>query len=220
MIVIGIAIHRVIERRDSDTKNATEKLQLHAQLITENQRTSILHTQQYMNMLVDNGELSQLIKDPGCSETLNKYLQKDIHFANILIADLSGVFICSAAPNKAIVSIRDRAYFQKALVNSEVVIGAASIGRVIKRRMIPFAKQFRDASGVVRGVLVITLDLDWVNREFAKYDYPTGSRIGIADRAGNVWVRYPDPEHLVGKNAAYLPAMRAMIAQNGKGTAE
>lgn len=220
LIVIGITIHRVIERRDSDTKNVNEKMQLHAQLITENQRLSIRHTQQYMNMLVDNGELSQLIKDPKCSETLNKYIQKDIHFANILIADLSGTFICSAVPNKASVSIRDRTYFQKALVNSEVVIGEASIGRIIKRRVIPFARQFRDASGVVRGVLVITLDLEWVNKEFAKYDYPAGSRIGIADRAGNVWARYPDPENLVGKNAANLPAMKAMIAQNGKGTAE
>ena len=220
LIVIAIATYRAIERRDSDTKNATEKLQLHAQLITETQRTSIRHTQQYMNMLVDNGELSQLIKDPRCSETLNKYIQKDIHFANILIADLSGVFICSAVPNKASVSIRDRTYFQQALVNSEVVIGEATIGRVIKRRVIPFAKQFRDASGIVRGVLVITLDLEWINKEFSKYDYPTGSRIGIGDRAGNVWARYPDPEKLVGKNAANLPAMRAMIAQNGKGTAE
>jgi hypothetical protein len=182
--VFCVATFRAHERRQSDLTQALERLKLHTELIAEKQREAILHTWQYMTMLLETGEALRLTDDPKCSEVLGRHTTQEVRFTGISIANTDGIMWCSPYSTLKTASISHRAYFQKALTSAEPVMGEAVVGALNNRWLIPFAQSVRDPSGTVRGVLVVTLDLVWLNEEFTKTSGSIpGLRLGLYDSA-------------------------------------
>ncbi len=218
--VLVVAGLRLMERRNADLQKAQEQVQLHAQLITQKQMATVQLTREFVSWLIRSGSLPAIIRDPACPKLLGEYASQAPHFANIFIADVNGNVVCSAVPASGAFNISDRIYFQKSLAAPGQVIGAPMVGAISRKWALPFSQRFTDAAGRVRGVVIVSLDLEWVNSEFAKVNLSDGGRMGLVDSAGTVLARYPDPEGLVGQSLPNSPFFKAVVAHHGAGTAD
>lgn len=218
--VLILTFLHALDRRNADREQALGRLQLHAQLITEQQKAGILLTSKFVSWLNESGALASYASDPKCRRILGEYVKQNPHFSDISIARPDGRIICSLNSAPAPVSISDRQYFQKALASPQQVIGAPLVSRLSHKWIIPFAQRFQDASGKTKGVVVVGLDLAWVNNEFAQAGLPADARMGLVDSNGTVLARYPDPEGLVGKSLPENPFFKAVVAHHGTDTAE
>jgi len=68
------------------------------------------------------------------------------------------------------------------------------------QRMIHFAERFDDSNGHIAGVVFAGLDLVWLSDHLKGRGSSSTASVLIADREGNIIVRLPHPEALVGKN--------------------
>jgi diguanylate cyclase len=218
-VVLSVATYRALERRKSDLANATERLQLHAQLIVEQQSAAVHHTEQFIETISGTGELGGLAADPKCAETLQRYIQQNPRFSSILIVDAAGDYLCGSLPASAAANYSDRSYFQKALAGFDTVVGEAILGRLSKRWVIPFAKSLRYKAGVASGVVIVSLDLEWISRELSRGKYPSNTTLGLIDGAGTILARYPDYEKFVGKSGKDFPGFKALTTLGGEGSA-
>lgn len=219
-VIVSMTIYRAYQARNADLRYALERLETHAQLLAEDQNNVVRASLQFLDVMAGTGGASRLIQGPDCSDFFVRYKAMAPHIANVLLTTPSGAAICSALPPPANFTVADRDYFKQALSTPQAVVGKAVIGRITGKWSVPLAQAFRDPSGKIEGVLVLLLDLEHISNEFAIAGYPADARFGLIDSDGTVLVRYPDPDHLTGKNFKTSPFFRTLIAQHGIGTAE
>lgn len=220
VFVFSLSAYRAYERRDSDIAQALYRLQLYAESIKEKQNDSLNNARQLVSWLHKTSNFSSYIKNPDCHKIFSDYLRQDLRFADIFIADANGNVVCNALQATETNSIADRSYFKKAITSAEPVIGGPVLGRFSKKWMIPFAQSFQNASGQLQGVMVVGIDLAWVNNEFNHINLPEGARLGLIDSTAKVLARHPDPENMIGQRVPDQPFFKKLIAQQGRGTAE
>ncbi|MEO6927799.1 MAG: hypothetical protein ABI190_01435, partial [Casimicrobiaceae bacterium] len=91
-------------------------------------------------------------------------------------------------------TLADRDYFAKALVSSEVVVGAT----IVSRRnagayVIPLALSVRDGAGHPTAVLVVGVNLNRFAQDKATNWTDDGTSMTLWDRDANVLFHWPDP---------------------------
>jgi signal transduction histidine kinase len=115
------------------------------------------------------------------------------HYAVLVSADLEGQVFASAPASPGPVNIADRLFFQKAVETQGFVVGEPLLGRISKKHSINLAYPIVDDAGRVQGVLTAGIDLNWLGGLLAKSDLPPSTGLALADAAGRVLFRYPDP---------------------------
>lgn len=220
VILLGAAAIRAFDHRNDSIAEAKARLEFQASMITEQQRTTVSQALSFLTLIKEVTEVTGLNKNPRCSEILADYLAHDPQLANIYIADSGGNIVCSATKTAATINIADRDYIRKALTTHEPVIGAAALGRVSGRWILPIGQSFRDAAGKVSGIMGISIDLAWINRALAYKSNSADMKVGLVDANGIVLARYPKPEDVVGKSVRDLPAYKRMIEMGGEGSTE
>jgi len=220
VVTMGILTYVELADRNDNLAKAMESLHAKAEHIANEQNTIVNYAQQLVVVLFQTHELSDLASNPNCQISLAAILKQEPRLANVAIANPKGDYVCSAVNPGHLVNIADRIHFKKALASPDIVTGDAVVGRSSGKWGIPFAKSIRDGSGHLQGVLVVFVDLEWVNHELGKTDQIPGARIGLIDAQGTVLARQPDPDKWVGRNAAQTAFFQRLIAQHGVGTAE
>jgi PAS domain S-box-containing protein len=220
VFVMGTAGYHAHMERRRDLADAMTRVQERAASIAEKQAEVVNDLQHYLSLLLFTQDLTNFSRTTRCPLLLAHLVKDDRRLANIAFAGPTGQIICDGTPTPSPINIADRAYFQKALKTSDVVIERAIVGRSSGKWSLPFAQSVRDDVGRVQGVLTATLDLQWVQDEFGKIGLGEGGRIGLIDSAGTVLVRHPDPERTVGQNRAETPFFRTLLAHGGNGVAE
>jgi diguanylate cyclase (GGDEF)-like protein len=221
-IFIAVALFsafRAFERLNSDTEFTQAALLAQAKFIATQQADSVRRTERMLEFLATSLNTSALAKDPECVSKLQKYSRNDDYLANIFITDLHGVSVCNPRINISRVNIADRDYFEKALRTNRPVAGDPVFGRYTKRWVLPFAQRFTNKKGEVEGVVVVALDLGWVEKSFKNIDLPNGLRVGLITSKGIVLAREPDPEKWIGKDISAYPAFARLVALHGNGVA-
>jgi diguanylate cyclase (GGDEF)-like protein len=220
MVVIAVASIRAYERMQSDIQSAYSLLSLRSTAIAEKQGESVRYAKQIVNIITITGDLKAISKPETCPMQVRGYLKKDPAIANIIITDLQGNVVCSTAKLSRNYNLSDRAYFHKALKQEDFVSGDPVMGKLLNRSVLPFAQRYSDVTGKPSGVIVVSLDLDWVNKEFKRLLGDPGIRTGLVTSEGLVLSRYPEPEKWVGRNISHFPAFKAMMKINGSGTTD
>ena len=218
--VIAISTYRTYERRGSDQAAAINLLKARTELITSQQVGAFEQAQQFTEILAETGRLPEIIANQECQRVLGGYLKFGKQIANVFIATPSGEVICSASSTNVSPNISSRSYFRGALESHAPVFGDAMQGAITGKWVLPIGRSFRNASGQVLGVLVVGIDLSWVNGEFGRTGFPPDARIGLIDGTGVVLARNPDPEQYIGKNVSDLEFFKVLVAQQGSGTAQ
>ncbi|CAG0931242.1 two-component system, NarL family, nitrate/nitrite sensor histidine kinase NarX [Planctomycetaceae bacterium] len=151
------------------------------------------HRQQFEgahNLLLQLGEMlrrqGDLAPFTGNPEFLPALLAGFPQFANIGVLSAQGDVLGSAYPIEHPASWRDNPAFARALTSNYVETGQYVVGLIVGRPVVQLAYAVRAASGAVRSVLFVALDLKWLDRLARQVRLPPDYALVIADRESRV----------------------------------
>jgi signal transduction histidine kinase len=153
-----------------------------------------------------------------CTAFLQELIKKYDAYSTMVAIGADGYTYCgSTAVSQRNIHLGDRGYFKGALATNGFVIGEYTEGRLVPNKVLPFAYPIMLANGE-RGVMLLTLKLDWLARYLADRWWNSDLTILIADRDGTILVRLPDHERWVGR--ALPQTTRPLLAASTYGVAE
>ena len=131
---------------------------------------------------------------------LNKAFPK---YVALGATDLDGRVFCSSVPITPEASATDRWFFKEAIQNRNFVVGDYTIGRIVRKPILPLVLPFSGIEGSVRGIVYLSLDIDWLAEYFqGRREINKDATLSIADRNGVILVRLPDTSRYVGTKFA------------------
>ena len=139
----------------------------------------------------------------ACRALLADMLRLNPSYANVGVIALDGTLVCSALPPSDPVNLADRGYFQLAVATQSFVIGDYQMGSVAHAPTQNLALPVFDATGVVKYVIYVAVDLNWFRQLAGKMALPAGSTIDVFDSRGRVLVVYPDAAGQIGRKVFY-----------------
>jgi PAS domain S-box-containing protein len=205
------------ERRDAAAEVRGDALGL-ARLVTAREAEQITGIRQLLPLVAGLSVVRNRSSD--CSAFLADLRAKSPYYANMAAADLNGDIYCSALPLSGRVNIADRQYFTRALRTRAFSAGDYQIGRITGRAAQNFGYPIFDASGEVRGVAFVALDLSWFVQSAVGTPLPADAALLIVDRRGTILAQYPDAGRWMGRPMPDSPLRRAMLLDRGEGTIE
>ena len=138
-------------------------------------------------------------RDPAsCTPYLAELKRLLPHYTVISAIDAGGTPFCSSSPIPAGINIADRSYWRRAIETGEFTIGEYTVGRIRPVKVLPLALPFRDMAGQIGGIVILSIDLDWLAAYFAQKPFNENSTLAVADRDATVLLRLPDNERYVG----------------------
>ena len=143
----------------------------------------------------------------ACAALLHDIKQRSPWADGFGLIDMRGHPVCSHDATFRDVDLSDREYFREALRSDQVFVSAFLISRSSGRPNIVLARSVRNPAGRQSGVLIGTIDLDWLKELVTELDESGGGSTMLLDRNGTVLALSPDPEHLVGHNFGSEPAI-------------
>ncbi len=153
-----------------------------------------------------------------CNELLSRIEALFAPFPQIAVTDPTGRIVCSAVPVMEQTTAADRKYFKDAVSQRSFVMSEPLMGRVSKRPVVVLATPYLTDEGAVAGVIIVSLDLDWVRDVFKRFKLPPGSSIGLTTSDGIVAARYPDAEKIAGQSIRHSAFFQQKVAQGAAGT--
>jgi signal transduction histidine kinase/ActR/RegA family two-component response regulator len=145
----------------------------------------------------------------GCNETAKRVRAQLDGYVNIGIANSNGRIVCAGIEGLSGAELRDNSLRHRIAADTSLAIGNYQIGRVTGRKILLYGIPWRDEQGGMRGFIWAALDLDWLARHFADRFASPDTTLLIADRAGTILARLPDPGTWVGRpiGEAYAPLL-------------
>jgi signal transduction histidine kinase/CheY-like chemotaxis protein/HPt (histidine-containing phosphotransfer) domain-containing protein len=151
--------------------------------------------------------------DASASALLADTLRGDSTYTNLALVDPTGRVVASALPSSVEVNVADRLFFKAALATGRFSTGTFYRNPLTPRPGVNTGYPVRDRQGALRGVLWVSIGLEWAASFAAGQRMPDGSVLIFIDADGVVLGRSVDPELFVGKPAGRNEMVRAMIAQ-------
>jgi len=122
-------------------------------------------------------------------------------YVALFVTDAAGTIVCSAPLMPPGTTVRDRAYFSRALAAQDLVVGAYIRDEATGKPVIHYAMPYWGPAGETLGVVAASVDLGAIARSLA-YMWPNQrTLITIADRDGIIVVTLPDHDSRVGEKA-------------------
>ena len=152
-------------------------------------------------------------QDPaGCVEDFTKLVGEYPFYSSLSAALPDGQLFCSTLALTGTVSVAERAWFQRALATGGFALGDYQKGRFTQDDIVVGAYPAYAASGELRAVVAVSLDLAWLHQLLAETQLPPGAAVSITDRNGILLSRYPDPAAWVGQTLGDGPLLDHMLA--------
>ena len=138
--------------------------------------------------------------DPAaCNKILATLLKKFPFYTNLEVAHRDGDIFCSAIPNTQLFNLSDQVYFQSAIENGDLSVGAYQADPISGVAEIVFAYPALDSTDKIGAVVIAGLDLERLNRLAAAVQLPQGSVLTVTDKGGRILARHPNPMEWIGK---------------------
>ena len=107
------------------------------------------------------------------------------------VVDPGGQFHCSTIPIPPDLNVKDRIYFHEPLRTGQLTIGTLVQGRVTRSRSIHISMPYRDASGAVKGVIVLILNPEKLAQDYEARPWQSRQRVIVLDREGSLVMTVP-----------------------------
>ena len=153
---------------------------------------------------------------PACASFLVGLRNTLPAYAALTVFADDGAPVCTTlARHDEAVRLGQSANFRHALQAGGLDVGTLIAANAERGAVLPVSLPFASVDGLHHGVVMLALNLQWLQSQLAERDLPPNASIGIADRAGRTLVRYPVPTSLgpsfVGKPMppAILPYVNA-----------
>ena len=220
LATLCLLLFAAVSERNEKLSSAMEELGNTAERIAREQGNLLNSLKREVFWLAEFNNIKGIPETENCHQFLQQMLKQEPHLSNIQISAPDGNIICNASPTTHTINVADRDYFSQTQKSNQIVIGQAVIGRSTGKWMLPIAKQLRDKQGHLHGILVISVNLQWVNQELNAIGDSVGGRVGLITSKGTVLARNPDKEGWIGRDASGTRFFADLIAHKGMGTAE
>lgn len=191
--LLGLTIKDYFDERNSALANIEQNARslLYGARIEEE---SALRDVGYILKIMSRSNDLENLDPTSCSALSQRLLTTFTNFSNVGAALPSGDVICSAVKYPEPVNIKDRLYFQEALVSNEISKGQFLIGKISGKPGITFGMPFHDKAGNLRAVLYAASNIGWFDRLAQNYQLPEGWASVLFTDQGQVLSRHPNPE--------------------------
>ena len=209
LLLVGLS---AVRSRNTLARQAEEDALRVARLSAAGHEAAIEGAQQFLTALarapeVRSGNASR------CEELVRDLLAQFPNYLNFGLADLpDGEVTCSAVPAQSTITVKDRAYFQRAVQTGGFAIGDFLIGRVTGQPSLTFGMPVLDDRGRPHAIAFAALSLRVFDDVAAKAALPEDSSLVVVDGKGIVLARVPERLGLVGKTlpeGTLVEALRA-----------
>ena len=181
----------LLDNRAKTVVEAREQLVARAQIIANDLDDKISGTTQLLFGLgrvpIVGGE-----DKAACSMFLAEVLKEHPQYTGLLTIKPDGNLHCDSLRSGRSLNLNDRAYFQQALTAPGVVVEAA-VGRLTGKGVLQIAYPVRSAEGVLRYVLLASLDMDAYGHSVAQSLPYARMNFQVWNRDGKVVMDNPAP---------------------------
>jgi hypothetical protein len=126
-------------------------------------------------------------------------------------AHRDGELFCISIPDARPVDVSDRPYFQRAVRYRDFAVGDYQVGRVTPVQVVSMAYPLLDPSRQVRGIVLASFHLTWLDRRVASRARRSGAQVVVVDSRGIVLARSSASAGKIGsrtKDSELLAAVR------------
>jgi two-component sensor histidine kinase len=129
--------------------------------------------------------------DEQCAVYFKSIIADAPSYREAAIIDTNGKFHCSTISIPPTLDVTDRLYFYGPLKTGKLTIGPVTLGRVTKSASIHVSMPYKDADGVVKGVIVLILNPDKLAQILPAYPWRSDQRLIVLDREGSLVLTLP-----------------------------
>ncbi len=134
-----------------------------------------------------------------CQRLLTNLRDASPRYQTLAVIGLDGHPFCASAPFDHAADLSGNATIQHALRTGTFVPGVYAPDWLTGQPAIDMAKPFKDPSGALAGVAVLSIDLRWLGEHLARFPLPDGATATIVDSNGTILARTPDGDDWVGR---------------------
>ncbi|MBK3404756.1 HAMP domain-containing protein [Methylorubrum populi] len=135
-----------------------------------------------------------------CTPYLKTLLDKVPGAFFFAVVDADGSVVCNTLGSaRGAYSLANRRYFQDAMSTGGFVVGEHVRGRITNKPTIQLAQALTGPDGRPDGVVVASIDLDYLASQQARAGLPHDATLTVADKSGVILIRVPDHADWVGK---------------------
>ena len=195
--IVGVEIYNTIQlykSRDAEVRvTALRQAELAASEINR-----MIEGMRGTMVAVANAPAARSLNSELCSPFLTQLTQQIKYLQVLLVADSTGQVRCASLPTYLKINISDRAYFQQAMAQPDLVVGDVVTSRATQKPVLPLAFPVLDDAGKHVGTVVSSIDAQWMSEQLLQRGFPTGGSITIVDKNGTIFARQPDSEKFIG----------------------
>ncbi len=226
-VIVVMFAYLAVRERAKDIDNAKMHLLHVSEKIAAEQRSSVESADHFLLEIMRLPQVRaqprlldrvQTAPDEGCSRLLAEKMREAPGIMNIVVAAANGDTRCNVQQPTNALNIADRKYFREALETRARAVSDVVISRGNGRPTIAVARPLEDPDGIVRGVVLVALDLEWLNEELGKSKLPANAHVGLLDANGTILARYPVEEGWIGSDFSRSDLFRAIVANSGHGS--
>jgi serine phosphatase RsbU (regulator of sigma subunit) len=146
----------------------------------------------------------------AASDVLAVILRESPRYANLAIAAADGRLVASALPLSGEVSVAERGFFARAVATRALATDVFHVNRLSARQGLDVGCPLTDSAGAVRGVIWMTLGLEWTAEFVASSNLPADAVLIVFDAEGTVVTRSADAAHWTGRKVYAADVFQGM----------
>jgi two-component sensor histidine kinase len=157
---------------------------------------------------------------PGCGEVLANALKGLTYFTNIGRANAEGEILCAAVPPDGSTDVSTRPWWPNADQRMGFFVTPQIFSNIAKRNVLAGVLPLQNSMRRFDGVMVVTLDVGWLDNALMEDTHPEGAVAGIFDSAGTLIAsnNYEAAHQIFGARGIRAAAARdALLSGTGPG---
>lgn len=171
---------------NASKQNAEIQSAYQAAILEENLFNDIRQTMITLAALPDVGA-----GDAACGETLARVVETNPQFIKLEVFDESGKLRCSSADETEAEHNFISGFLSEGSSNTGFTLGMVNSGKALASSSLPAVYPIRSNEGFRKGLILASIDTQWIDRTLADYNLPPGTHFLVIDTQDQVLYSQP-----------------------------
>jgi diguanylate cyclase (GGDEF)-like protein len=214
--MLGLVAFQAHQQQAQEVRETAQRARVLAHLVAAQQSEIVAQARQLMaGLAVSMPAAGAELLGARCASRLSALLDAFPIYHQVFFALPDGEVRCAAHPLRKPVNIGDRAYFRRALATRDFTLSGVIFGRDSRVYTVAAAQPLLDPAGRPLGVLVASVDLQWIGATLESAGLPEKAVISLVDATGTTLARFPGSGSHVGRKVADFEFFQSAIAHDG-----
>jgi diguanylate cyclase (GGDEF)-like protein len=156
--------------------------------------------------------VTMVAKGEKCDVFLADFISNVPWIRSISIVGPDGRIVCSTTPLAVGLNVSDRAYFKDAVAKNEFVLSNYLVTRALRTPSIVAAYPARTEDNTLEGIVIASIDLQWINDLLATASRRDGGTLLVVDGRGTVLAA--SESSLIGRDVRDHALVKQMFAHD------